>query len=94
LYNSKVWKGDFVVAAMQILYVNYNPATLIRDEQLLMRAGFEVNTVLGADGLLACGSVAQYSSVLIDNACPVEDMKKLICWLTANFPKLKILPAA
>ena len=82
------------MAAKRILYVNYNPATLIRDEQLLMRAGYEVDTVLGADGVMACGSIAEYASMFIDEACPFEERRKLICWLTANFPKLKILSAA
>ena len=82
------------MVAERILYVNYNPATLIRDEQFLMRAGYEVDTVFGADGVTACGSVSEYTSILIDQACPSEDREKLICWLTANFPKLTILPAA
>jgi DNA-binding NtrC family response regulator len=81
------------VTAKRILYVNYNPATLTRDEQLLMRAGYEVDTVFGTDGVMACGSVAEYAFALIDEACPLEDRKKLIGWLTANFPKLKILSA-
>jgi hypothetical protein len=79
------------VAARRI--VDYNPATLIRDEQSLMQAGHEVDTVFGIDDAMAGGSVAKYS-ILIDEACPLEDRKKLICWLTANFPKLTILSAA
>ena len=82
------------MAAKRILYVNYNPATLIRDEQLLMRAGYEVDTVFGTDGVMAYGSVAECTSVLIDDACPTEERQQVITWLTANFPKLKILPAA
>ena len=82
------------MAAKRILYVNYNPATLIRDEQLLLRAGYDVDAVFGIDGVMACESVAEYASVLIDEACPLEDRKKLIRWLTANFPQLKILAAA
>jgi hypothetical protein len=82
------------MAANRILYVNYNPAALIRDEQLLMQAGYEVDTVFGKDGMMACRSIAEYACVLIDEACPLEDRKKLTYWLTANFPKLTILPAA
>ena len=92
--ESCVQKGHTAMAAKRILYVNYNPATLIRDEQLLMRAGYEVDTVFGTDGFMACGPVAQYTSVLIDEACPPEDRKKLIRWLAANFPKLDIVSAA
>ena len=80
--------------SMRIRYVNYNPATLIRDEQLLVRAGYEVETVFGLDGLMAWGQVAENATVLIDEACPSEDRKKLVCWLAANFPKLDILSAA
>jgi hypothetical protein len=80
--------------ATRVLYVNYNPATLIRDEQMLMRAGYEVDTVFGTDGVMVCRSVAECTFVAVDEACPLEDMKKLIRWLTANFPKLKVLPAA
>ena len=82
------------VAARRILYVNYNPATLIRDEQLLMQAGYELDTVFGTDGVMACESVADYTSILIDETCPLAERKKLICWLTDNFPKLNILSAA
>jgi hypothetical protein len=82
------------VAAKRVLYVNYNPARLIRDEQMLMRAGYEVDTVFGTDGVMACGSVAEHTSISIDEACPVEEKEKLICWLRANFPRLNILPAA
>jgi hypothetical protein len=92
--ESCVQKGHTAMAAKRICYVNYNPATLIRDEQLLMRAGYEVDTVFGTDGFMACGPVTQYTSVLIDEACPPEDRKKLIRWLAANFPKLDILSAA
>jgi hypothetical protein len=76
----------------RILYVSYNPATLIRDEQLLMRAGYEVDSVFGTDGLMACGSLAEYASVLIDDACPPEERKKVTTWLTASSPKLNVLP--
>jgi hypothetical protein len=86
-------KGDTAVAAERILYVNYNPATLIRDEQLLMRAGYEVASVFGTYRLMACGSVAEYTCVLLDDACPPEDRGKVITWLTANFPKLNVLRA-
>ena len=87
-----VRKGDTAMAANRILYVSYNPATLIRDEQALMRAGYEVDSVFGADGLMACGSVAEYTSVLLDDACPSEDREEVVTWLTANFPKLNVLP--
>src|SRR5215469_477904 len=82
------------VAAGRILYINYNPSTLVRDEQLLMQAGYDVDTVFGIDGLMACGSVADHTSISIDEACPRNVRKKLIHWLKANFPKLKILAAA
>lgn len=87
-------KGDSSLAAERILYVNYNPGTLIRDEQWLLQAGYEVDTVLGTDGALACRSVGEYAAVLIDEACPLENRKTLIGWLTDNFPGLKILSAA
>jgi hypothetical protein len=83
---------DSAVTVKRILYVNYNPATLIRDEQLLMRAGYEVDSVCGTDGLMACGSVAEYTSVLLDDACLPEDREKVLTWLTTNFPKLNVLP--
>ena len=74
--------------AKRILYVDSNPATLIRDEQLLMRAGYQFDTVFGTDGAMACRSVAEYASVLIDEACPLEDRKKLICWLASQSAQL------
>src|SRR5271166_4020757 len=89
-----VRKGDSAVVAERILYVNYNPATLIRDEQLLIRAGYEVDTVFGTDGVMACGPIAECASLLMNEACPSEERKKLIRWLAANFPKLDILSAA
>jgi hypothetical protein len=58
-----------------------------------MRAGYEVDTVFGTDGVM-CGSAAEYDLVLIDEACSLKDRKKLIGWLTANFPKFKILSVA
>ena len=79
------------MAAQRILYVSYNPATLIRDEHLLMRAGYEVDSVFGADGLMACRSVAEYASVLIDDACPLSGRKKMISWLRSIYPKVDIL---
>ena len=83
-----------MVATRPLLYINYNPATLVRDEQLLARAGYQVDTVLGTDGVLACKLLAEDTFVLIDKAGPVDDRKKVIRWLTANFPRLNILSAA
>jgi hypothetical protein len=94
LHSVQYRKGDFAVAAKRMLYVNYNPEALIRDEQSLMRARYEVDTVFGRDGVAACRSVAGYTFVLIDDACPWEERKELICWLTFNLPKLNILPSA
>ena len=37
------------MVAKRILYVNYSPARLIRDEELLMRAGYELDTVFGIE---------------------------------------------
>jgi hypothetical protein len=82
------------MAAQRILYVSYNPATLIRDEHLLMLAGYEVDSVFGADGLMACRSVAEYAAVLIDDACPLGRRKKMISWLQSSCPKVDILPAS
>ena len=78
----------------RILFVSYNPATLIRNEKLLIRAGYEVDTVFGKDGVLACGSLTEYSSISIDEACPLEEREALTSWLTTNFPTLSILRAA
>src|SRR6516162_2003031 len=69
------------MAAAHILYVNYNPATLIRDEESLMRAGYEVDTVFGIDGVMARKSVAGYASVAIDETCSLETRNKMISWL-------------
>jgi hypothetical protein len=82
------------MAANRTLYVNCNPATLIRDEQALIRAGYDVDSVFGADGLLACESVAEYASVLIDGACPLWRREKMISWLRSTYPKIDILPTA
>jgi DNA-binding response OmpR family regulator len=87
-------KGATGLAAVRILYVSYDPSTLVRSEQLLVRAGYEVDSVLGTDGVMACRSFAEYSCVLIDDACPSEDRKKVISWLRASFPKLNILSAS
>ena len=46
--------------------------------------------IIGAVG----GSVAEYTSVFIDQARPVEERQRLIRWLTANSPGLNILSAA
>jgi hypothetical protein len=80
------------VTAKRILYVNYDPASLIRDEQLLMRAGYTVDSVFGTDGLMACRSVAEYASVFIGGECFPEEREKVITWLRANFPNLNVLP--
>jgi hypothetical protein len=93
LGTSCVRKDDSTVPAKRILYVSYNPATLVRDEQLLMRGGFEVDTVFGTDGLMACGSVAEYASILIDDAFPLRGRKKMITWLLSTYPTVNILPA-
>jgi len=53
-----------------------------------------VDSVFGADGLMACGSVAEYASVLIDNACPLWRREKMISWLRSTYPKIDILPTA
>jgi len=86
-----VEKDDPAEATKRVLYVNYDPTTLIRDEQLLLGAGYEGHTVFGVDGVMACRSAAEYAYVLIDETCPREDQSKLICWLAANSPKLDIL---
>jgi len=81
------------VAAKRILYVNFNPAALVRDEQSLLRIGYEVHTVFGIDGVMACQSIAECGGVSIDAACPVEDREALVRWLEANFPTVAILSA-
>ena len=81
------------MAANRILYVSYDPETLVRDEQLLIRAGYEVDSVFGTDGLMACGSAVDYASVLIDQACPLEDRTKVISWLKTTSPAVNILPS-
>ena len=82
------------MAAKKILYVNFNPATLIRDEQSLLRAGYEVHTVFGIDGVMACQSVGEFACVLIDQECPLQDRTSLVRWLSINFPEIAILSAA
>lgn len=53
-------------------------------------AGPPIETgIIGAVG----GSVAEYTSVFIDEARPVEERQRLIRWLTANSPGLNILSA-
>ena len=89
-----LYRGDTAIVAKRILYVNYSPARLIRDEELLMRAGYELDTVFGIDGVMACGSIAEHTSISIDETCPLEGKEKLIRWLTVNFPRLYVLPAA
>ena len=79
------------MAANRILYVNSNPASLIQDEQLLAEAGYEVDSVFGADGLMACGSVAEYASVLIDDEFSLWDRKKMISWLRSTYPRVVVL---
>ena len=91
LFNNK---RDTEMTSKRILYVNFNAETLIRDERMLMQAGYAVDTVFGLDGLLACGSIAEYTSISIDEACPLQEREKLLSWLKANFPRLSILPAA
>ena len=53
-----------------------------------------MDSVFGADGLLACESVAEYASVLIDDACPLWRREKMIFWLRSTYPKIDILPTA
>ena len=77
----------------RILYVSYNPETLVQDEELLIQAGYEVDSVFGADGLMACGSASDYASVLIDQACPLEDRTKVISWLKTTSSGVNILPS-
>src|SRR5215469_13980230 len=53
-------------------------------------AGLPIETrIIGAVG----GSVAEYTSVFVDEARPVEERQRLIRWLTANSPGLNILSA-
>jgi|SRR5271165_5292272 len=85
--------GDAAMTTNRILYVSYNPETLVRDEQLLIQAGYDVDSVFGADGLMACGSASDYASVLIDQACPLEDRTKVISWLKTTSPGVNILPS-
>ena len=87
------WPEGTGISANRILYVSYDPQSLVRDEQLLIRAGYEVDSVLGTDGLMACGSVSDYASVLVDQACLPEDRPKVILWLKTRFPEVNILPA-
>ena len=61
---------------------------------MLIRAGYEVDTVFGADGVMACEPVGGYPFVLINEAWLSKDRKTLIGWFTANSPELTILFAA
>jgi hypothetical protein len=80
------------MAPNRILYVSYNPETLVQDEQLLIRAGYEVDSVFGTDGLKACRSVCDYASVLIDHACPLDERTEVISYLKTTCPEINILP--
>ena len=82
------------MAANRILYVSYDPETLVRDEQLLIRAGYEVDSVFGTDGLMACGSAVRLrSGSSLTSACPLEDRAKVISWLKTTSPGVNILPS-
>ena len=78
----------------RILYVSYDPTTLVREEQFLTRAGYEVDSVFGTDGLMAYRSVAEYAFVLLDDACPPEQRETVFSWLRGTLPAVNILPAA
>ena len=81
------------MSSNRILYISYDPGALVQDEQWLMQAGYEVDSVFGTDGLMVRGSAADYGSIFIGHGCPVEDRRKILSWLKLTSPEVKIFPA-
>ena len=89
--ETSVRKDDSVKSAQRILYVNHSPATLVSDERLLRRSGYDVDIVFGADGIMACQSLGEYSSIAIAEGYSIEQKQQMVSWLTAKLAKPVIL---
>jgi hypothetical protein len=70
--------GVNAMAGERILYVCFDPEFLVQRERALLSHGFNVYTVLGLDGVLSIGRVADFDFILIGDEGPLPDREDSI----------------
>ena len=79
------------MAGERILFVCFDPASLIPRERLLLAQGYEVCTVLGLDGLMAAKHIQDFDFILIGDEGPLVERQKSVRWLKEESPLVPII---
>lgn len=79
------------MAGENILYVCCDVSHLLSRELPLLEMGYEVKTVLGADGVMAQTQFADYACVIIDNEGQVEERSRAVSWLKNHHPAIPVI---
>lgn len=79
------------MAGERILHVCYHPALLLSRERLLMSRGYQVFTVLGADGLMALSQVDDFDFVLVGDEGPLAERQSALVWLKEEYPRTPVI---
>lgn len=73
------------MAGERILYVCFDPALLILRERLLMAEGYEVDTVLGQDGVMAVKQIRDVDFVLVGDEGSLLERQRSVYRLKEEF---------
>ena len=94
----RVSRGELAVQAGssdtrqgKILYVCFNPAALASRECLLLSMGYEVQTVLGKDGVMALDGADGFDVALIGDEGPQEERQCAICLLKKTYSDAPVI---
>jgi hypothetical protein len=69
------------MAGKRVLFVCFEPASLVQRERVITSHGFEVDTVLGLDGLMAASNIQEFAFILIGDGGPLSARQKSVRWL-------------
>lgn len=79
------------MATKRILFVCFEPASLLQRERVIVSHGYEVQTVLGLDGLMATNNIPEFCFVLIGDEGPLSARQKSVRWLKEELAPVPII---
>jgi hypothetical protein len=79
------------MAGKRVLFVCFEPSSLLRHEHVITSHGYEVHTVLGLDGLMATNNLPDFTFILIGDEGPLAARQKSVHWLKEELTPVPII---
>jgi len=76
------------MACLRVLYICFDPRLLVTHEKALLKAGYDVVTILGVDGISAHKATSDYDYVVLGEGSSVEERERTLAWLHEHLPNL------